>query len=266
MMGGIKGILTLNYDVGFTLHVRRPRRRLDPESAAPARVEEFKDFHTHKAVLSIASTVFHDMFSIPQPVAGNTAIPVVEVAEPAGVLETFLRLIYPIEPPAIDSLGLVEHLFRLAEKYVTSGVHAKLRQILVSPSFLRDDPICVYAIACHANLNEEAELATPHTYRLDLVRDIPGTHLQMMTAETYNRLLIFPCRSSRQAQSRGQSNQTSTVGAGGCTCGGWFYTRLRKEITLAVCEIPSLDRRRLDSCPLHFCRHAQVSMWTRSVL
>lgn len=39
------------------------------------------------------------------------------------------------------------------------------------------------------DLDEEANLAIPHTYQIDLIKDIPHNVLQAMTAETYNRLL-----------------------------------------------------------------------------
>ena len=76
--------------------LRAPLRPDDPESA------QFQDFHTHKAILSTASTVFHDMFSVPQPrqsAEDDANLPVVHVVEPAEIFEIFLRLIYPIELP-----------------------------------------------------------------------------------------------------------------------------------------------------------------------
>src|SRR5882762_7830629 len=155
--------------------LRAPLHPDDPEST------EFKDFHTHKATLSTASTIFRDMFSVPQPSQppeGDANLSIVPVADHADLFETFLRLIYPIEPPAITSPQTVGRLFQLASKYVASGVYARLRQILVSPSFLRSDPVWVYAIACHMDLGEETELAISHTYQIDLVQDIPRPLLQ----------------------------------------------------------------------------------------
>jgi len=214
--------------------------------------DQFKDFCAHKAILSIASTLFHDMFSLPQPpqsATGAITLPVVQVVEPAEVFEIFLRLIYPIEPPTIGpSLQLVGDLFRLAEKYMANGVHIKLRQILVSPSFLRDDPILVYAVACRMGLNEDAELAIPHTFKIDLVRGIPSTHLQMMTVEPYNRLLVS--HATHRAELISAFNKVKFVPpkSGVCICGSWFYARLRRDIIIAIWERPFLDRERLDLC------------------
>jgi hypothetical protein len=67
--------------------LRAPLYPDDPEST------EFKDFHTHKAILSTASTIFHDMFSVPQPrqsAEGDTSPPIVHVVESAETFEVFL--------------------------------------------------------------------------------------------------------------------------------------------------------------------------------
>ena len=219
----------------------------------------FQDFRVHKAILSVASTIFHDMFSLPQPqpAAGKIALPVVPVTDPPEIFEIFLRLIYPIEPPAITSLQLVEDLFRLAEKYMTDGVHAKLKQALVSPSFLRSDPIWVYAIACRVGPDgAEADLAIRHTFEIDLVGGIPKTHLQMMTTETYNHLLASHVTRRTELISALNRVYFPPWNQDGCTCGyrDWFYTRLFKEISLAIWEAPFLDRRRLDSCLSHLTK------------
>ena len=211
---------------------------------------QFKDFHTHKSILSVASTLFHGMFSLPQPAqlaTGDVTLPIVQVTESAEVFEVFLLLTYPVEPPAITSLQLVSELFQIAEKYVANGVHARLKQILVSsPLFLRDDPIGVYALACRANLDAEAGLAIPLTFKIDPVRDIPHTHLRMMTTETYNRLLT--AHATRRDVLVSLINRAKVPPHEGCSCGSWFYTRLGCNITLAIWERPFLDRRRLDSC------------------
>jgi len=210
--------------------------------------DKSKDFRVHKVILSIASTLFHDMFSLPQPTAGDATLPVVPVTESAEVFEIFLRFIYPVEPPTITSLQLVDDLFQLAEKYMANSVHAKLRQILMSsPAFLNDDPIWVYALACRTNLDTMAELAIPFTFKIDPIRDIPQTHLRMMTAETYNRLLMAHS-ARRPALISAVSRVDHMPYPGECRCGGGFYTGLENSIKLAIWEQPFLDRQRLDSC------------------
>ena len=208
--------------------------------------QELKDFRAHKIILSVASTLFHDMFSIPhppQPAGSDTTLPIIQIAEPAGVFETFLRLIYPIEPPVVDSLQLVDNLFQLAEKYMASGVHARVKQIFASPSFLKDDPILVYAVACRANLDKEARLAIPHTFEIDLVRDVPLEKLQIMTAEMYHRLLLqHSLRRDRLIRSIDEVMPSRHDSCGSCV------EQLKKEIRLEISGKPFLDRETLAKC------------------
>jgi hypothetical protein len=150
--------------------------------------DEFKDFHVHKLILSIASSVFRDILSIPQlprHTSEDTTLDVIKVTEPAGVLRNFLELIYPVNPPAIQYLWLVDDLFRLADKYSAKGVNEKLKKRLVSSSFLENDPVGVFAIACRNNLQEEESLALFHTFSIDVVGEISFGHLDSMTTTTY---------------------------------------------------------------------------------
>ena len=152
----------------------------------------FKDFHVHKLILSIASTVFRDTFSIPQPssrTSEDTSLDVVQITEPAEVVEIFLQLIYPIDPPVITDMRLLNDLLRLADKYVAVGVVTKLKKRLVSPAFLKDDPIGVFAVAYCNNFEEEVKVAIPHTFSIDVVRKISEEHIQIMTTKAYHRLL-----------------------------------------------------------------------------
>ena len=212
---------------------------------------QFKDFRVHKATLSIASATFRDMFSSPQPsqpAARDNSLPIIQVTESPETFETFLQLMYPLKTPAINSLQLVDDLFRLADKYVANGVHAKLRRVLArSSSFLKDDPIWFYTIACRAGLDAEARLAIPHTFNIDPVRGIPLARLQMMTAEEYNRLLV--AHAARRSLLLSAVNGTAGPPyPGKCSCGVGLYTRLRKDISLAIWREPFLDRQKLESC------------------
>jgi len=205
-----------------------------------------KDFHVHKTILSVASPFFRDMFSIPQPpqpAGGDTALPIIPVKESAGVFETFLRLIYPIEPPVINSLQLVDHLLRLADKYIVEGVHTKLKSILMSPSFLRDDPILVYAIACRANLNKEARLAIPYTFQTDLIKDVSRNKLRMMTTLSYHRLLAeHSLRRDQLVNAVDEVYRSQTRRLDQCRCIG----QLKKEIRVRISDKPFLSREMLE--------------------
>jgi len=203
--------------------------------------EEFKDFHVHKLILSIASIVFRDTFSIPQPscnTSESTTLDVVQVTESAEALETFLQFIYPVDPPVIEDLRLVDDLFQLTEKYMAKGVSTKLKKLLVSPSFLKDDPIGVFAIARRHDLDEEERLAISHTFSVNVVSQISERHLQIMTAKTYHHLLTEHSRRREQLINAAHSVQCL------CRCG----EKLEKEMRTRMTERPYLDRGMLEAC------------------
>jgi hypothetical protein len=206
---------------------------------------EFKDFRVHKLILSIASSVFRDILSIPQPPhhpSEGTTLDVIGVTEPATVIEPFLQLIYPVDPPAIEDLRLLDDLFRLADKYAAKGVGAKLKKLLVSPSFLKDDPIGVFAVACRNDLEEEERLAVLHTFSINIVGEISEEHLQAMTTKTYHRLLAK--HASRRKQLVDAIGQVPAVGVTWCPC----VRNLKREIRFVTSERPFLDREILDTC------------------
>ena len=94
--------------------------------------DEFKDFRAHKAILSIASIFFRDMFSLPRSPhhtpEDTKGLNVVPISESAEVTETFLRLIYPVDPPLIEDLRLLDGLLQLADKYTVKIVTARLKK------------------------------------------------------------------------------------------------------------------------------------------
>ena len=208
--------------------------------------DEVKDFHVHKLILSIASVVFRDTFSIPQPRSTSSdpaTLDVVQVTELPQVIEVFLRLVYPVDPPVIEDLQLLDDLFRFADKYIASGVTNKLKNVLVSPPFLHKDPIGVFAIACRSNLEEEAELAVSRTFSLNLITSVTPVHLQSMTAQTYHRLLTK--HAHRREELLGAVEKAANLAAfRSCRCMGKF----KKEVQFCIIDTPFLEKEILERC------------------
>ena len=209
--------------------------------------DEFKDFHVHKLILSLASITFRDTFSIPQPPrhsSDDTALDIVQVTESANVLETFLQLIYPVDPPVIEDLRLVDDLFWAADKYAASCVTTKLKRRLVSPSFLKDDPIGVFAIACRNDLHEEARLALPHTFIFNIIHQISEDHLRIMTTKTYHRLLTEHDLRRKQLIGSIDAAWRSLDPQTRCRC----MKRVEENIHTHICGRPFLNKETLESC------------------
>ncbi|KAI0663450.1 hypothetical protein C8Q70DRAFT_907254 [Cubamyces menziesii] len=112
------------------------------------------DFRLHKLILGMASPVFSDMFSLPQPQGEGEQPQVVDVPETASVLENLLPFCYPMARPEILHIDDLQSVLHSAEKYEMTFISNQLLQNL--RHFLPTEPLRVYSIAC---LNEDADLA-----------------------------------------------------------------------------------------------------------
>lgn len=76
-------------------------------------------FRVRKAILSEASPVFENMFSLPQTNPDNSALPTVPLAEDSAVIEVLLRLCYPADTQSVDPSNINEAVAWLvaARKY-----------------------------------------------------------------------------------------------------------------------------------------------------
>ena len=86
------------------------------------------DFRVHRLILSLASPVFKDMFTFPQPPAQNQSeehqLPIVDVPDPPPVLDTVLRFIYPgVAPPKIANLSALSAALSAADKYNITSIY-----------------------------------------------------------------------------------------------------------------------------------------------
>jgi len=120
------------------------------------------DFRVHKVIISLASSVFEDMFGLPQPPGHglNEAyqLPIVDVPDSPDVLDKLLRLIYPgVEPPEIADIPTVTALLSAADKYNIMTIYPVLRDAL--KTFLRGDSFRAYVVACRFGFLEEAREA-----------------------------------------------------------------------------------------------------------
>ena len=71
-----------------------------PDASLIIQSSDLVNFRVHKSVLAMASPVFKDMFSIPQPSDGESVdgLPVVQLSEDSDVLNTLISMLYPLRP------------------------------------------------------------------------------------------------------------------------------------------------------------------------
>ncbi|KZP24478.1 hypothetical protein FIBSPDRAFT_857168 [Athelia psychrophila] len=147
----------------------------DPKADVILRSSDNVDFRCHKLLLSMASTFFEGMFSLPQPNGADgdekkDGLHVVPMEERAPTLEAILKLCHPssIRNPPILELDAIRSIFGAARKYGMEDAEHLVRSALISARFLDDEPLRVFGIACALRLAAEARIAAAATLELDV--------------------------------------------------------------------------------------------------
>ncbi|EPT01085.1 hypothetical protein FOMPIDRAFT_1041463 [Fomitopsis schrenkii] len=158
------------------------------------RSSDLVDFRVRKGILAEASSVFEDMFGIPQPEItpsqGDTreGLPVVKLEEDSDILQWLLRLCYPGNSPRIDDLDNLRPIIRAAIKYDIPEVLRTLKENL--GSFAESMPVRVYAIALQFKFEAEArEAARAFLARPVESADVP--ELVEITGKDLHNLLKY---------------------------------------------------------------------------
>jgi len=160
------------------------------------------DFRVYRCILCEASPFFKDLFTLPQPPSkggGELDAPVIDVSEDAEVLDALLKLVYPGTDPKLDTLDAVSKTLAVAMKYEAVRAIETLRRLLITPSFLQEAPLRVYAIACRFDLEEETRIASRHTLRTNILDAELSEDLKYITAYSYHRLLNLHRRRAQAA-------------------------------------------------------------------
>ncbi|KAK7685109.1 hypothetical protein QCA50_011948 [Cerrena zonata] len=115
-------------------------------------------FYVPIALLVSASTFFNHLRTSEEFV----------VPESDATMETILRFVCPVDDPVLQDMDDVSDVLTASLKYNIPYVTTKIRQILVSPRFMSEEPVRVYAIARRYGLNEEANIAARHSLRFPM--------------------------------------------------------------------------------------------------
>ncbi|KAG8993976.1 hypothetical protein FRB90_000561 [Tulasnella sp. 427] len=128
-------------------------------------------FVVYRVILSLASSVWNDMFSLPQSSETFSGEhPVITVDEDPETMQALLTMLYPMEPPQITSYDLAIKLIQACDKYFisTTRLAAFLHDILRSTVALEKNPLGVYALAWRLKMVEEIKIASRYTHHLNL--------------------------------------------------------------------------------------------------
>jgi hypothetical protein len=121
----------------------------DPKADVILQSSDGVHFRVFKIILSFASPIFSDMFSIPLPAPRNPdsddEVPMVSLSENAEALDLSLRHIYPLQTPDTVPLRDASIIAEFAHKYQVDALEKSVRHYLADST--EQDPVGVYAIA-----------------------------------------------------------------------------------------------------------------------
>ncbi|KAJ6521780.1 hypothetical protein DFH09DRAFT_997445 [Mycena vulgaris] len=131
------------------------------------------------------------MFSLPQPADWTPEIPIIPVSGDNKLLDHVLRLCYPGEGLSIATLDSWTNVIETLMKYDMTEV-AKGCSTYFTPH-IADDPVAVFALACHYGREALARRAAKQTLKTPLRALQPGAtpYLRYMAANHYHALLLY---------------------------------------------------------------------------
>lgn len=144
-----------NAATGPTEIAPRPFDRADADVIL--RSSDHIDFHVHRAKLSIASSFFNAMFSLPQTSDTHLDVQVVDVTEDSSTMNAILRMCYPVVDRSISSFAVLSSALRAALKYDMELAVELCKQSL--RLWVHSQPLQVYAVACRVEDESIARLA-----------------------------------------------------------------------------------------------------------
>jgi hypothetical protein len=164
-------------------------------------------FRVFKLILSLASPVFTDMFSIPSPPSqsAHDEVQVVILSEHSTALDVVLRHIYPVRTPKGNSLHYVSILAEFARKYQVEALDKCIADYLTDS--IERDPVGVYAIAVTYGYNDIGANAARSSLNLPF-SDLQSPYLRCATAEQVLELVRYHVACGEAASTLASSDRT----------------------------------------------------------
>jgi hypothetical protein len=167
-------------------------------------------FRVFKNILSLASPVFADMFSLPSPPSEkpHDEVQVVPLSEHSIALDIALRHIYPMrrtQPPEADDLHYARILAEFARKYQVEVLDQFITGYLTGS--LECDPVGVYAIAVTYGYNDIGGDAARSCLNLPFY-DLRSTYMPCATLEHILELFRYHVACGEAASTLASSDRT----------------------------------------------------------
>jgi len=188
-----------------------PFNDIIPSLTVILRSSDDVDFFVLKPILAKVSTMFKDMFELPNAAPDNSSmeldnqrhgLPVIEVTETSSTLNIILRLCYPVENPDLSNLEDIRHFLEARRKYMIEAFDQNVKDALTRAA--ESHPFAVFALASRYALEDVANDAAKRMLCFPQA-DVPDqAALKDITATQYHRLLQYRRNCVRRATTEPQ--------------------------------------------------------------
>ena len=144
----------------------------------------------------MSSPFFKDLLSLPQPSDSEIVdgLPVVELPEDAGLLNSLISFLYPITPVIPDTYQKAFALLAVCQKYEMDSVQSVIRAMIKAetiPAPVKADGFSAYAIASGLGLLQEAEDAARLTLGQPMTFESLGEGLRLFKGRALCALIHY---------------------------------------------------------------------------
>ncbi|KAI9454467.1 hypothetical protein BJY52DRAFT_1225080 [Lactarius psammicola] len=164
-----------------------------PDANIIIRSSDQVNFRVHKSVLAMSSPFFEDLLSLPQPPDGEIVdgLPVVQLPEGAGLLNSLVSLLYPTPPVIPRSYEEVFALLAACQKYDMVSIQSYIRDEIKRgrlPVPVGAEAFRAYAIASSMGLIPEMESAARLTLNYPMTFKTLGERLRSFRGQALRDL------------------------------------------------------------------------------
>jgi hypothetical protein len=167
-----------------------------PDADLIIRSSDHANFRVHKPILAMASPVFKDLLSLPQPSDSESidGLPMVQLSEDAELLNILVSMLYPVCPATPKSYEKVLDLLAAAQKYEMAFVLSFIRTEVERGDFptpVGTGAFRAYAVACNKGLIPEMEYAARLTLDHPMTFETLGESLRLFEGWALRDLARF---------------------------------------------------------------------------
>ncbi|TFY83882.1 hypothetical protein EWM64_g136 [Hericium alpestre] len=157
------------------------------------------NFFVYKNILLIASSVFKDMFSLPQPTVAPDSSPVksepisqpiTEVAEDAKTLDFILRCVYPVEEPELQQSDIYLVL-EAGRKYDIKGAVKAAEAAMLA--LMDKNALAAFALAVQFQMEHICAIGARRLLKQELmeIRSSSSSEVSYISARPIRKLLQY---------------------------------------------------------------------------